>query len=194
MNGISAVLVAAGGSRRLGRPKQLLTLEGETLVRRTARAALEAGVDELVVVVGAERARVEAALADLDLRLVVNERWRDGMGSSISAGARACTGPAILVLTCDQPGVDAGLIRRMIEAMRAGHARVACAYAGVVGVPASFSDPEDIAALQALEGDRGARHLLRDAGADVFEVAADVAAFDVDDESDWRRREWTDSS
>jgi CTP:molybdopterin cytidylyltransferase MocA len=181
------VLLAAGASRRLGRPKQLLVWQGEPLVRRAARAALDAGVDELIVVVGAERDAVAEALVGLDLRLVENERWPDGIGSSIAAGVRAASCAAVLVLLADQPGVDAHLLTELIAGMEAGHACVACAYAGVVGVPALFSSPDDLAALRGLSGDRGARQLLRRNGAAVFAIAAEQAAHDIDDEADWRR-------
>jgi CTP:molybdopterin cytidylyltransferase MocA len=64
---------------------------------------------------------------------------------------------------------------------------VACAYAGVIGVPALFSAPSDLAELRALSGERGARELLRRAGAPVLAIPAAQAGHDVDDEADWRR-------
>jgi CTP:molybdopterin cytidylyltransferase MocA len=183
---VSGVLLAAGASRRMGRPKQLLVWRGDTLVRRAACAALEAGVDELIAVVGASADEVAAALAGLDARVVHHERWAEGLGSSIAAGARAASGDAVLLLLADQPGVDAPLLAELIAGMRAGHARVACAYAGVIGVPALFSDPTDLAALRALSGDRGARALLGDGGA-LLAIEADRAADDIDDEAGWQR-------
>lgn len=184
---LSAVLVAAGASRRLGRPKQLLDWHGEPLVRRAARAALDAGVDELVVVLGAEAEAVQAALEGLDVRIVEHPGWPEGMGSSIAAGVGAATGDAVLVLTCDQPGVDAALLRLLVEAMQAGHTRVACAYSGVVGVPALFSAPADFAALRALSGEQGARGILRSDAHAVCAIAAAQAAHDIDDEAAWER-------
>ncbi|HXK22828.1 MAG TPA: nucleotidyltransferase family protein [Myxococcota bacterium] len=187
MRRLSAVLLAAGGSQRLGRPKQLLIWEGEPLVRRAARAALEAGVDELIAVTGAEGDAVAAALAGLDLRVIANERWRDGVGGSIATGVRAASGSAVLLLLADQPGVDAALLAELIAGMEAGHERVACAYAGIVGVPAIFSRPSDLEALRGLSGDRGAAPLLRAPGASVLAIPAPQAACDIDDEQDWRR-------
>jgi len=183
---LAAVLLAAGGSRRLGRPKQLLVWRGEPLVRRAARAALEAGVDELIAVVGAEREAVARALDGLGVRVVENERWAEGIGGSIAAGVRAASGAAVLLMLADQPGVDAALLCELIAGMEAGHARVACRYAGVVGVPALFSDPSDLAALLALSGERGARDLLG-SGAPPLAIPAERAAHDIDDEADWRR-------
>jgi molybdenum cofactor cytidylyltransferase len=179
---LSGVLLAAGASRRLGRPKQLLVWQGETLVRRAARAALEARVDELIAVTGAHGDEVAAALAGLELRVVRNERWQDG----IAAGVSAASGTAVLVLLADQPGVDAALLAKLVAGEQSGHARVACAYAGGIGVPALFSDPSDLAALRALSGDRGARVLLADGGP-VLAIPAEQMAHDIDDDADWQR-------
>jgi molybdenum cofactor cytidylyltransferase len=183
---LSAVLLAAGASRRLGHPKQLLVWRGDTLVRRAARAALGAGADELIAVTGASADDVAAALAGLDMRIVHNDRWPEGIGSSIAAGMRAMSGDAVLLLLADQPGVDAALLAQLVAGWRAGHARVACAYAGVIGVPALFADPADLAALRELSGDRGAQRLLADGG-NVFAIAAEHVAHDIDDEADWQR-------
>ena len=187
MTRLSGVLLAAGASRRLGRPKQLLVWQGETLVRRAARAALAAGVDELIVVTGAERDAVAAALAGLDLRVVENEGWAEGIGSSIATGVRAASGAAVLLLLADQPGVDAALLAELIAGMEAGHERVACAYGGVIGVPALFSGASDLVALRGLSGDRGAAQLLRRTGAAVLAIPAEQAAHDIDEEGDWWR-------
>ncbi len=191
---IAAVLLAAGGSSRLGRPKQLLEHDGEPLVRRAARAALGAGVDELVVVTGAEAAAVEAALDGLPLRRVRNDDWRQGLGRSIACGVEAVAADAVLLLLADQPAVDAALLRELLAAGREGHRRVACAYAGGLGVPALFAGGADREALLALEGDGGARGLLAADRTSVHAIPAEQAAFDVDDEADWSRwRERRDS-
>ncbi|MCP3984346.1 MAG: nucleotidyltransferase family protein [bacterium] len=182
---LAAVLLAAGGSRRLGRPKQLLVWRGEPLVRRAARAILDAGVDELVVVLGAEHVAVAAALDGLPLRRVTNPAWAEGIGSSIACGVDAAQADAVLLLLADQPGVDSSLLRQLVDAGRAGHTRVACHYAGVLGVPALFANEGDLAALGRLEGDRGAQALLANDPSQVFPIAADQAAFDLDDERDW---------
>ncbi len=187
MTSLTGILLAAGGSRRLGRPKQLLDWRGEPLVRRAARAALDAGVDELVVVLGAHAEEVGAALDGLPLRTVLNPAWADGMGGSIARGARAIESGAVLVTLCDQPAVDASLLRRLIDGLAEGRPRVACRYAGGIGAPAVFSGPGDLERLRALEGDRGARALLAAEPDGVTAIDAPEAQTDIDDEGDWER-------
>ena len=182
---LSGVLLAAGGSRRLGRPKQLLVWQGETLVRRAARAALDAGVDELLVVTGANADAVSEVLEGLDARIVRNDRWTEGLGSSIGCGVRAASGDGVLLLLADQPAVDAALLARLIAGARDGHRRAACAYEGALGVPAVFCDPKDLAILRSLSGDQGAKRLLASEPGGVFAVSATEASIDIDDEADW---------
>ncbi|MCP5059992.1 MAG: nucleotidyltransferase family protein [bacterium] len=184
---IAAVLLAAGGSSRLGRPKQLLEWRGEPLVRHAARAALDAGVDELIVVAGADRAAIDDTLDGLVLRVVTNPSWTDGIGSSIACGVRAADADAVLLLLSDQPAIDSKLLRQLVDAGRAGHEMVACRYAGVLGVPALFAGKQALACLIELEGDQGARALLARDPSRVFAIGAEQAAFDVDDERDWAR-------
>jgi len=130
---IPAVILAAGASRRLGRPKQLVALEGETLLRRAARAAL-AGCAPVLVVLGSGADAMAANLAGLPVMLVGNAAWETGMASSIRAGIRALPAGAagVLFLVCDQIAVDGALVRRLLEA-RAGHPEsvVACGYVAV---------------------------------------------------------------
>ena len=114
---VGGILLAGGESRRLGRPKQLLAWRGEPFVRSAARAGLEAGLDPLVVVTGASREEVEAALTGLPVFLAHNPGWAQGQSTSIQAGVRALPpgrGAAVFLLS-DQPQVTPGLIRTMQE-------------------------------------------------------------------------------
>ena len=161
---IAAVVLAAGGSARLGRPKQLVPIEDEPLVHRAARAALDAGCRPVAVVLGAESDSVGAAVADLPVLPVSNPDWTDGVGSSIACGMRAAAAhrPAgCIVLPCDQPRLTACVLAGLIERFRRGDAQaVACAYGGAVGAPVLFA-PTLFDRLSALTGDSGAKRVLR---------------------------------
>ncbi len=182
---IGAVILAAGSSSRLGQPKQLLQHEGRTLVRRTAEAALAAGCDPVAVVVGAECEKVAAALRDLAVLIVPNEDWQRGLGTSIRAGvARLGESDALLLLVCDQPKVDAGLLRQLIaQQKQTGQPMVATSYAGTRGVPALFTRA-CLERLLSLGDDAGAKTLLLARPAEVATVEFPAAALDIDTPAD----------
>ncbi len=185
---LGAVLLAAGGSTRLGRPKQLVEFEGETLLRRAARTLVDSVYYPVVVVLGAETDASPAELEGLPVYSVVNDRWREGMGSSIRVGLERLVGiepemEGVLIALCDQPRVTAGMMDLFAARFEGGNNPVvAAAYEGTVGVPALFSK-ELFTSLLELEGDKGARHLIRTRG-DVATVDIPAAAFDIDTASD----------
>jgi molybdenum cofactor cytidylyltransferase len=182
---IAAVVLAAGASTRLGEPKQLVKLAGETLLERAVRTAREAGCGPVVVVLGAEQERVRAGCALGDAVTAVNDEWREGMASSIRVGIRTLLANAgdvdgAVVMTCDQPAVTAAHLR----ALMASGTVTASGYAGRRGVPAYFPAAA-FAGLMALRGDAGARELL--VGAGVVELAG--GELDVDTAAELKEAE-----
>ncbi|MBM4383241.1 MAG: nucleotidyltransferase family protein [Deltaproteobacteria bacterium] len=186
---VTAVLLAAGGSRRLGEPKQLLRLAGQTLIRRAALAALGSRVGRVLVVTGARAAEVEAALTGLAVECVGCERWEAGLAASLRTGVEAALArgdESVLVMLADQPAVDAALLDALIAQHAAGAEIAACEYGGEPGVPALFSPPY-ARKLLALEGDRGAKALLVRERAHRALVPFPDGALDVDTRDDWER-------
>ncbi len=163
---IAAVVLAAGASTRLGKPKQLIEMEGESLLRRTARLALEAGCAPVFVVLGFEAERMRAELQGVDATALMNEQWSEGMGSSLRRGMEAVcameTHPAgVLLLVCDQPQLTADHLRKLLAEQGADEEAItASEYAGRAGVPAVFGRLY-FAELLAVEGDRGAREVVQ---------------------------------
>lgn len=187
-------MLAAGASTRLGFPKQLVVHEGEPLVRRIASAAVDAGANPVVVVLGANSELVEPALSGLAaVTTVVNRKWSDGLATSLAAGLAevfkddACDG--VLVVLADQPLIDAAALRRLLAAFEGERRLVASAYGGTVGVPAVFGR-EHADALMRLKGDIGAGSWLRDRLGEVTRVPLGVAAVDIDTMSDVAERSW----
>ena len=174
----AAVILAAGASTRLGEPKQLITIHGETLLARTIRIAQESGVDEVFAVLGAnaEALRAHAHIATI----VENPHWQQGMATSIRAGITAASAyDAILLLTCDQPAVTPFHLLQLLVASEEGKRIAASTYAARTGVPAIFPQkyfPE----LLTLEGDNGARHLLREHQDEVVKVVLENGELDLD--------------
>jgi len=182
---VAAVVLAAGASSRLGRPKALIEIDGEPLVVKSARCALDAGCAPVVVVLGADADRIEPSLSGLDVRVRRNPEWRQGMSTSVRGGVEALEDPAVpadavILLTCDQPRLTAEVIRGLRERFNGDAERmVACAYGGTVGVPALFGRGL-FDRLAALDGDRGAQPLLLAAGDALETLPWPEGAVDVD--------------
>lgn len=192
-----AVILAAGASVRLGRPKQLLEIEGRPLVARVAEAALAGGASPVVVVLGANAEQIRPALQGLEVRLVLNQDWAEGMASSVRAGLHALGQitlrlDAVLLTVCDQPAFDAGTVRSLAAALQSSSRGIAAArYAGRHAVPAIFRR-EHFFALTRLKGDQGARALLQEKPDDVVAVDLPALALDLDTPGDldtWRDRQ-----
>jgi len=190
---IAGILLAAGGSSRLGVPKQFLEYAGESLLARAANAAMEHCSAGLVVVTGAVHEPVVRALADTPATIVHNPGWNAGMSSSIRCGVAAAdsSATAYLLLLCDQPRVGSAELGALVAAWsRARDSIAAAGYAGTVGVPAIFpARYRD--ALLALDGARGARGLIV-AACGVSVVNMPGAAVDIDTPDDARRLSGSD--
>jgi molybdenum cofactor cytidylyltransferase len=193
---IGIIVLAAGASSRLGEPKQLLKFEGETLLRRAARAALETQYRPVVIVLGFCASAMQEEVATLDARPVVNQLWSEGMSSSIRRGLQALEASApdaieaAILMLCDQPFVTGDVIRRLADAYRASGALVVASEyeAGgekTLGVPALFSRPL-FPELMALCGTEGAKRIIARHKAEAASVAVPEAAFDVDTPGDYR--------
>jgi CTP:molybdopterin cytidylyltransferase MocA len=172
----------------LGFPKQLIVHEGEALVRRTARIAVEAGASPVIVVLGSNAEMIAPALSGLlSVTTVVNGEWSTGLSSSLAAGLTALfkVAPcdAVLVTLADQPRVDSVALKRLIAAFGGERRIVASAYDQTMGVPAVFGR-EHVDALRALTGDAGAGAWLRSRPGEVTCVPLDAAAIDIDTPSD----------
>jgi molybdenum cofactor cytidylyltransferase len=187
MRRIAGIVLAAGGSTRLGKPKQLVELHREPLVHAAVRAALEGGCDVVCVVTGHVREAVDNAVADLGPMLIHNADWLRGLGSSVRLGVSTVQpASAVVLLVCDQPAVNGETVRSLIGLYdNTGQPIVASRYAGAVGVPALF-DHSCFSELYALPDDQGARAVIQ---ADPHRVAAfdfPDGALDIDSPEDLR--------
>ncbi len=186
---IAAIVLAAGASRRLGTAKQLLRdANGESLLVRLVRDAAAAGCAPIVVVLGAHADDVREVLAETSVTCVDNPQWTEGMASSIRVGVdhvveSSCS--AVLLLACDQPAVSATHLQSLLTEHQRSGARVVSEYNGARGIPAVWPRA-DWSDLRALEGDRGAKALLR---GDEPAIALALGALDLDTPEDvylWR--------
>lgn len=192
---IATIVLAAGNSTRLGgKPKQLLTYRGETLIRRISEAALSLEAGPVIVVLGANEEPIRAELTGLPVLITTNPDWSEGLASSLRKGLLLLTEKAFLIVLTDQPYVTAELLQQLIDTrQQTGKGIVASRYgeAGHLGVPALFSATYKADFLQ-LTGDMGARKLIEQHSEDCAEISFPLAAIDLDtwqDVETWRGAE-----
>jgi len=160
---VAAVILAAGSSTRMGRNKLLLELGGETLIRRAVRAAGGAGVDEVVVVLGHEEARLRAELAGLPCTPVVNADHAKGAGTSVRTGVRqvAADTDAIVVVLADMPFVTAEMIATLVQRYREARPPLVASHYGDVQAPPTLYDRALFEELLQIPGERCAKQVVR---------------------------------
>jgi len=155
---VSGLVLAAGGSSRLGRPKQLLPYRGATLLDHVLDVARSCVFDQLVVVIGGAADRVKARVDLGGCEVVVNEGFGEGCSSSIASALEVVRGDVLALLLGDQPGVTAESVRALLDG-RGDAALACCLYDGGRGHPLAFSR-EVFGDLRALHGDKGVWKLL----------------------------------
>ena len=185
-DGLYAVVLAAGPSTRFGSAKQLVRVAGRPLLHTAVTRASEVTGHALIVVLGAAAAELAPLLKHSPGSVVVNQDWREGLGSSIrTAVARlpsTCTG--VMLLLADQAAVTADDLKRLAGTWRKQPQYIAAAlYSGTAGVPAIFPRSA-FRALAELRGDVGARALLRRSSDRVVRVPMPSAALDIDTPED----------
>jgi molybdenum cofactor cytidylyltransferase len=209
MRSVGAVILAAGGSSRLGQPKQLLIFRGESLVGRAVRAAAEAGCEPILVVVGENSEAIKLALDIRESRIssfsglervprppppprpaiIENGEWRRGVGTSIRRGLEQLPNnvEAVVLLACDQPYLDASIVSQLLAArIETGKPIVASSYADTLGVPALF-DRSCFDDLLALPDDSGAKSLMAARPNDIAAIPFEKGAIDIDTPADFQR-------
>jgi molybdenum cofactor cytidylyltransferase len=162
---LGLIILAAGGSTRLGQPKQLLPFKEGNLLQHANQVAIDSGCLPIVVVLGAAAAQSRKSLEGYPVHVVENPNWQTGMASSIKTGLQAVLAlspelDGIILMVCDQPFVTPHLLRKMKkEWQNNGKGMVACSYAGTFGTPALFGR-DYFKDLLTLEGQEGAKKIL----------------------------------
>jgi molybdenum cofactor cytidylyltransferase len=194
VSNIAAIILAAGESSRFGKPKQLLEFEGKTLLRRVVDAASAANCSPIVVVIGGNEVQARAESELTDAVVVKNEHWKHGIGTSIRTGVQhlidtGASVDAIVILVCDQPFVDAALIKQLIALhAKTRKAIVASGYADTLGVPAIF-DRSCFSELLALADSRGAKSVIVVNKQRIAELPFPKGNIDIDTMKGWKKFE-----
>lgn len=189
---IGIIILAAGGSKRLGQPKQLLKFEGKTLIRRSVETALNSKCSPIILVLGANFSEIKNEVSDLKCEIVFNENWRSGMSSSIKIGLSKLLElspdvSAVIVSLADQPLIKSTHFDNFIETFsRTTKPIIASFYNETVGVPALFA--KDIfPVLLNLEGDKGAKTVLKNHPESVEIFFLPEAEIDIDTQADFEK-------
>jgi molybdenum cofactor cytidylyltransferase len=179
---LSVLIPAAGGSERLGQPKQLLLHHGRTLLQNAIELAEPLEPLEIIVVTGAAEESVSRCIANYAIQRVYNADWRAGMGTSIALGAASanprCDG--LMVLLCDQWQLTEGDLRTLADTWRSDPSRIVCANANGTKMPPAIFPFDCLPELAALENDRGARNVLEKHRDRVLAVPMENAGADLD--------------
>lgn len=186
---IAILILAAGSSSRMGQSKQLLKVEGEPLLVKVVKAALQADGSPVVVVLGANEPAHRQALRHLPVSIVSNPEWAKGMGSSIKVGlqyliSQGSAVDGVLMMVCDQPMVTAAYLKFVISKFQKAHI-VASQYAHTLGVPALFSK-EYFPELLQLKDDEGAKKIIQKNFHAIITLPFPEGAIDLDTPGDYR--------
>ncbi len=187
---VAGIVLAAGGSARLGRPKPLLDWHGQPFVRAVASTAQAAGLDPVVVVTGAHAESVQAALAGLGVQAVYNAEWEAGQAASIRAGLAALPGStgAAIFLLADQPQVSIDVLKALVDAHATGLYPVVAPLVRMErrANPVLF-DRDTFPDLLALRGDVGGRAIFSKHRVEYMPWHDERLLLDVDTEADYQR-------
>lgn len=187
---LGIVLLAAGASTRLGKPKQLLLYEGNTLFQNGVQVAIDSGVKPIVAVLGANALLLMKQIKNEAVQLVINKNWQEGIASSIRCGLEKlleiCPGAtAAIIMVCDQPFVTPKLMNDLAaNYLETGKPIIASKYENILGTPALF-DQTIFAALLALKGDIGAKKIIMEHVDLVSAVEFPMGNIDIDTGNDY---------
>lgn len=191
INHCAVLIIAAGESKRMGSPKQLLNVEGETLINRMIHIVKKAVSFPVYVVLGASAESIQAQLPKLDVKIVHNAHWQEGMASSIRIGlSTAITQKpdlqGILVVVCDQPYITESTITALLELQKEKDTPMAAAYYDhVMGTPGLFHQ-SIFNEILSLKGDMGAKKIIQSRPEEVAKLHFEKGLLDIDTKEDYQ--------
>lgn len=189
---IAILLLAAGSSSRLGRSKQLLSITGQPLLLKSVKAAIESGIKNITVVLGANEQAHREVITDAGVQVVVNTAWKKGMGNSLKVGLsyllqQTPKAEAVITMVCDQPLINSDqLLKLVFEYESSESTIVASFYQGVAGVPVLF-DRTLFSELLSMSDEAGAKKMLQQHPHLVKTVPFPGGEIDIDTEDDLKK-------
>jgi molybdenum cofactor cytidylyltransferase len=189
---IAILLLAAGSSSRLGRSKQLVSIKGQPLLLKSMNAAIETGIENIIVVLGANEEAHRQVIKDTGIHMVVNTDWKKGMGNSLKSGLsyllqQLPRAEAVITMVCDQPLINSDhLIKLVSEYKSSESVIVASFYQGVAGVPVLF-DRTLFSELLSMPDEAGAKKIIQQHPHLVKTVPFPGGEIDIDTDDDLKK-------
>lgn len=184
---IAIILLAAGSSSRMGKPKQLLAIKDRTLLGQTITNALQSNAKQVFCVLGANAQIIKESIAQYKIEIIINSNYKKGLSSSIVKGLDTVENmnfDAVLIMLGDQPNVDSNDLNRLIISFENHPTKISASkYDKTIGVPAIFPKSY-FKSLQQLKGDKGAKTVLNSINADVIPIKSEQLT-DIDTENDY---------
>lgn len=192
---VAIIILAAGASSRMGKPKQLLPYQGGSLLKHTIESAIASVCKPVIVVLGANAQQIRSEVTQPSVQVVENPQWNLGMSTSIRSGILSLESvDAAIIAVCDQPFLSSEIINLLVEAYHSTEKPIiASQYAETLGVPALFSHIF-FSELAALEETVGAKHLINRHLNEVFCVPFPLGAVDIDTPKDYEQLQATTQS
>lgn len=188
MSKTGIIILAAGSSTRMGEPKQLMIYKNKTLLQHVIGEANNANLEPVICVTGYQSDLITRSILGMEVSIVYNEHWSEGMGSGISSGIKQMLlsdVDAVILAVGDQPHVSSDLFRTM-ERFRneSGKGIIACSYAGTLGTPVLFNR-NYFNHLKSLNGNQGGKNIVKLNLPDVCSVEFENGSVDIDTKQDY---------
>ena len=190
VNSCGIVILAAGASTRLGKPKQLLQYRGRTLLGHAINEATNSNADAVVVIFGKDADLFKKEIDEKKIRVAINSSWEEGMASSVRLGLDTLLNDkpyidAVIFMVCDQPHISSSILNELIKTQQKTTKQiVTCNYGDSLGPPALFHK-KYFKELMKLSGDAGARKIIQQNMNDVATILFPEGKIDIDTEEDY---------
>ena len=190
VNSCGIVILAAGASTRLGRPKQLLQYHGKTLLDHSVNEAINAKADAVVVILGKNADLLQNKIDNQKVNVVINKDWEEGMAASVRLGLATLLKikpyiDAVIFMVCDQPHISSLVLNELITTQQKTTKQiVTCNYGGSIGPPALFHK-KYFRELAKVKGDIGARNIIQQNMNDVATILFPEGKIDIDTQEDY---------